>query len=102
MSNTVTIRASRCIYVITYEEYQTFWKPYIPYPLFIQDGKKYVTFEYGQDRFHLDETYFKAHVIPMVPYELKFQALRRGKGYSRYEKSYNKKGVVKHATNYRT
>lgn len=46
----------------------------------------------------MDEHFFNTDILPLIPYNLKKQALKRGKGTLRFEKSYEKKGVVKHAT----
>ncbi|MCU5087563.1 cytoplasmic protein [Bacillus cereus] len=96
----VFIRASRCIYPIPLQEWNDKWKPHFPpcEEWFVEVGEKYVTLEYGEFSYRMSEDYFARHILPTIPYELRKQALKRGKGVSRVEKSYDKKGVKKHAT----
>lgn len=96
----VLIRASRCIYTIPLQEWLYKWKPYFPHcdEWFTCIGETYVTLEYDKYSYRMDEHHFNTEVLPLIPYRLKKQALKRGKGTLRTEKSYSKKGVRKHAT----
>lgn len=98
MSNMVIIRASRCIYPIPLFEWNYKWKPYFPVmdEWYTRVGESYVTLEYGDESYRMDEEHFTKHVLPKIPYILRREALKRGKGVSRTEKSYSKKGVKKH------
>lgn len=99
MSNMVLIRASRCIYAISLEDWRRNWCPCLPKldEWFVTIGEKYVVFEYGDICHRMDEHYFNT-LLPRIPYSSRFQALRRGKGVLRTERSYSKKGVKKHAS----
>lgn len=99
MSNMVLIRASRCIYAIPLYEWKEKWKMYFPYveEWSVTVGEKYVTFEYKEHCYRMDEKYFNT-LLAHVPYSARKQALKRGKGVLRTESSYSKKGVSKHAS----
>lgn len=103
MSNMVIIRASRCVYPIPLKEWCEKWKPFFPEfeEWFVILGEKYITLEYGDCSYRIDEDYFNRNILPDIPQSLRYQALKRGKGVSRTEKSYCKKGVKKHATDNR-
>lgn len=91
MSNTVLIHASRCIYAIPFLEYQNLWKRYLR-KRFVTTENKYVTFEMDDERFHYDENDFIKRILPQIPWESRFKALKRGKYIMRLEKSYARKG----------
>jgi hypothetical protein len=91
----VIIRASRCIYVLPYDEYCKHWKPFI-HKLF--NGKKNVIFEYKGQKFAHCESDFNLNILPKVEWGLRLEALKRGKGFMRTEKSYAAKGSGKHAS----
>ncbi len=97
MSNTVLIRASRCIYSIPLDDWHKNWKPCFP---FVEEwsvtvGEKYVVFEYKEHCYRMDEHFFNT-LLSRVPYASRKQALKNGKGVLRTERSYDKKGVKKH------
>ncbi|PED82313.1 cytoplasmic protein [Bacillus pseudomycoides] len=95
----VIIRASRCIYPIPLKEWYEVWKQCFP-PLdewYVSIGEKYVVFENNDFVYRMDEHLFNK-MLTRVPKALRYQSLKRGKGVSRVEKSYNKKGVKKHET----
>lgn len=91
MYNMVLIHAPRCIYAVPFTEYQNVWKHYLR-KRFVSTENKYVTFEMDDERFHYDEKDFLIRVLPQIPWESRFKALKRGKHFLRLETSYARKG----------
>jgi len=93
MWNTVIIRATKCIYVLSMTDYKKYFKPV---KRVFTEGEKHVCYECGELVFSVDEGYFNREILAHVPHGIILSALKRGKYQKRLENSYNQKGSGKH------